>query len=252
MAPSPLRSPLRFALLLLAVLALASAPPPPAAGKLPRLRGRVRRHTNATIFAQGGGTANATAARAQRAARRAAHPKGVHLPHSRKKRMTALGVVALVVIVLTLLCCACRRLRQWQRDRMDLERAQLYEDRPFVYEETPRCSDRLGLLTEDGEAATPGATAKKGKKKASKEGLLTAPDLAVRCAAQLLIIKALANEAIGGYQRPEKREPLGETSTSPTSSFTKPSSAGGIYPFSSGRSTTPTVLWICSRRFDSR
>ena len=41
-------------------------------------------------------------------------------------------------------------------------------------------------------------------------------------------------------------------STSPTSSFTKPSSAGGIYPFSSGRSTTPTVLWICSRRFDSR
>ena len=69
--------------------------------------------------------------------------------------MTALGVVALVVIVLTLLCCACRRLRQWQRDRMDLERAQLYEDRPFVYEETPRCSDRRGLLTEDGEAATP-------------------------------------------------------------------------------------------------
>ena len=117
MAPSPLRSPLRAALLLLAVLALASATPPPAAGKLPRLRGRVRRHTNATIFAPGSGTANATAARAQRAARRAAHPKGVHLPHSRKKRMTALGVVALVVIVLTLLCCACRRLRQWQRDR---------------------------------------------------------------------------------------------------------------------------------------
>ena len=168
MARSPLRSPLRAALLLLAVLALAEATPPPAAGKLPRLRGRVRRHTNATIFAPGGGSANATAARAQRAARRAAHPKGVHLPHSRKKRMTALGVVALVVIVLTLLCCACRRLRQWQRDRMDLERAQLYEDRPFVYEETPRCSDRLGLLTEDGEAATPGATAKKGKKKGKK------------------------------------------------------------------------------------
>ena len=82
--------------------------------------------------------------------------------------MTALGVAALIVIVLTLLCCACRRLRQWQRDRMDLERAQLYEDRPFVYEETPRCSDRLGLLTEDGEAATPGATAKKGKKKGKK------------------------------------------------------------------------------------
>ena len=167
MARSPLRSPLRAAFLLLVVLALATATPPPAAGKLPRLRGRVRRHTNATIFAPAGGT-NATAARAQRAARRAAHPKGVHLPHSRKKRMTALGVAALVVIVLTLLCCACRRLRQWQRDRMDLERAQLYEDRPFVYEETPRCSDRLGLLTEDGEAATPGATAKKGKKKGKK------------------------------------------------------------------------------------
>ena len=82
--------------------------------------------------------------------------------------LSPLGVAALVVIVLTLLCCACRRLRQWQRDRMDLERAQLYEDRPFVYEETPRCSDRLGLLTEDGEAATPGATAKKGKKKGKK------------------------------------------------------------------------------------
>ena len=51
---------------------------------------------------------------------------------------------------------------------MDLERAQLYEDRPFVYEETPRCSDRLGLLTEDGEAATPGA--KPSKKKKGKKG----------------------------------------------------------------------------------
>ena len=79
---------------------------------------------------------------------------------------------------------------------------------------------RLPLLTQLMDAALPPElnSAKKGKKKASKEGLLTAPDLAVRCAAQLLIIKALANEAIGGYQRPEKREPLGETSTSPTSS----------------------------------
>ena len=68
---------------------------------------------------------------------------------------------------------------------------------------------RLPLLTQLMDAALPPElnSAKKGKKKASKEGLLTAPDLAVRCAAQLLIIKALANEAIGGYQRPEKREP---------------------------------------------
>ena len=93
MAPSPLRSPLRAALLLLAVLALASATPPPAAGKLPRLRGRVRRHTNATIFGAAHSTANATAC--HKKGEDAAHPKGASTAPW-KKRMPALGVVALV------------------------------------------------------------------------------------------------------------------------------------------------------------